>query len=191
MTMALVKNTNCGFVTVAPSADPDGTGDTIDYRARALKCEAPPHSTKVTEIGWYCDNATEAANYEVGIYDHNPSDNNPEALIGKSSPTAKGTTAGWKKATGLNIAITPGQIYWIGLALGNTETATEINVTNIVGEKYDKKDSVTELTDPWGVTVAFYVALAAIYAVYETSVPANVISHGNLYGEVPNGSLIN
>ncbi len=69
--MALVLGTNCGFVTVAPTSDPTGTiNDVQNTFAYASKFTSPATAIKVTEIGWYCDNATQEANFEVGIYDH-------------------------------------------------------------------------------------------------------------------------
>jgi len=186
--MALVKNTNCGFVTAAPVADPNEGTQRIDYQALAMKCEAPPYAVKVTEIGWYCSNATEAADFEVGVYEQNAGDNNPEALVGKSAATAKGTTEGWKKVTGLNIAIVAGQTYWLAAELDDTATMTNADGKSDAGQKTDMKTLQTELEDPWGASSGTYGILLGIYAVYETSVPANIKSNGSLYGELPSAA---
>ena len=63
---------------------------------------------KVTEIGWWCDTATEEDDTEVGIDAHDSGDNEPGVLLGKAVFT-KTTGAGWKKAT-VNIAISPNTI---------------------------------------------------------------------------------
>ena len=64
--MALVKGTNCGFVTVAPTTDPTGGGaTTIDQTSQALKDTSPVGATVITEIGWWCNNATEESNDNI------------------------------------------------------------------------------------------------------------------------------
>ena len=65
--MALVIGTNCGFVTEAPVADPEGSDVRIDILSRAQKHVAPAGATKITEIGWYCGRATEEENFEVAF----------------------------------------------------------------------------------------------------------------------------
>jgi len=169
--MALVKGTNCGFVTVSPVADPGGTPLIIDTAAAAFKDVAPAGATKVTEIGWWSNNVSEEANFEVGIYDHNVGDNNPEARIGVDDVNAKGTAAGWKKVTGLNIAITEAVTYWIAFQLDNTATASNMNYSSLAGEKMDRKYAQASLPDPWGVSSTSNAILGAIYAVYETGAP--------------------
>jgi hypothetical protein len=165
--MALVKGTNCGFVTSAPSGDPGGGGAVADGSARAMKADTPAGAAKIVEIGWYCGEATEEANYEVGIYDHNSGDNNPEALVGSDTVNAKGTGTGWKRVTGLNIAVSGSTTYWIAVQLDNTATATRIDYDNDAGEKADQKTIQTQLTEPWGVSGFTDASLMAIYAVYE------------------------
>ena len=121
--MALVIGTNAGFVKTSPSADPAEGGGPADTLAWANKDTSPPGAIKVTEIGWWCSNATQAADYDVGIYNDNSIDDNPESVVGAlSTGNAKGTTAGWKKVTGLNITITPNTVYWIAMQLDNTST---------------------------------------------------------------------
>jgi len=186
--MSLIKGMNCGFVLAAPSMDPNSEAGRIDFYASAMKAVAPPWANKVTEIGWWCDNETEACDFEVGIYGQNSGDDNPEALVGKSSPTAKGTTAGWKKVTGLSITITAGQVYWIGIQVDNTATQTETDRQTDAGEKNDILQTVAELPDPWGISTSTYGRVPAIYAVYETSVPTNTKSNGSLYGELPSAA---
>ena len=166
--MALVKGTNCGFVTIAPTSDPEGSTLIIDNNAQAFKYTSPVGATKVTEIGWWCNTATEEANFEVGIYDHNVGDDNPEAVVGSLSQTnAKGTGLGWKVVTGLNISISAETTYWMAAQLDNTATTTRINIGSTNGEKRDNKTSQTELTNPWGTSSGTTGHLMAIYALVE------------------------
>ena len=165
--MGVVKGVNAGFVTVAPTDDPAGANTYTDTYARAFKDTAPVGAVKVTEIGWWCDNATEAADFDVGIYDHNVGDNNPEAIVGVSRNNAKGTTAGWKKVIGLNIPITAETIYWIAFQLDDTSTTTFINRVDDAGEKIDYKSAQTSLPAPWGVSNGSEGRIYCIYAVWE------------------------
>ncbi len=168
--MALTLGTNCGFVTIAPTGDPTATNLGADTKAWAFKIVAPSGAIKVTEIGWYCENATEESNFEVGIYDHNAGDNNPENLLaGAAQTNAKGTAAGWKVATGLNIEITEGSTYWLAFQLDNTATQTLGNVTSLAGQKTDRKDLITALPNPWGTNDGSITYLLGIYAVWEAA----------------------
>jgi hypothetical protein len=169
--MALVNGTNCGFVLTAPTEDPGASNFVIDAVSGAMKAVAPAGAVKVTEIGWWCDNASEAANFEVGIYGHNPGDNNPEAVVGWDQTNAKGTNAGWKKCSGLDIAIVAGTTYWIAVQVDATATATNMVNQADAAEKEDFKGAQTALTDPWGVSAASYAQLTGFYALYE------VVSH--------------
>jgi len=180
MLMALVKGTNCGFVTEAPEGDPGETAARLDGEALAGRHTAPVGAAQVTEIGWYCCNATEEANFEVGIYDHNVGDDNPEVIVGWDKTNAKGTDAGWKRCTGLNISITPETVYWIAVQLDETATQTDSDLAGDAGEKRDRKWSQTELTDPWGVTGQTTTHLVAIYAVYEGAAENAAARHASL-----------
>ena len=169
--MALVLGTNCGFVTNAPTGDPAGNAYECDSIAWAGKDTAPVGAIKVTEIGWWCDTATEEANFEVGIYDHNVDDDEPEAVVGDLSQTnAKGTDAGWKRVTGLNIPITASTIYWMAFQLDDTATKTRGDYGSLADSKFvERYPNVTSLLNPWETNYGSYDNLMpAIYAVYET-----------------------
>jgi len=178
--MALVKGTNCGFVTVAPVADPAASNEVLDTRAHGLKDVAPAGAVRVTEIGWWCDTASEAADFDVGIYSHDAVNDRPNVLIGSSVNNPKGLTAGWKVISGLNIAITPGTIYWIGVQLDDTATATNHNYQATTGEKRDYKASQTSLPNPWGASTLTAARLVSSYALIEISAPAAAPKFGSL-----------
>ena len=188
--MALVKGTNCGFVTEAPTEDPgtDFSGDDVEARALASKDTSPATAVKITEIGWYCVNATEAANFEVGIYDHNVGDDEPEAVVGALDQTnAKGTGAGWKRVTGLDITIDPSTIYWIAIEVDNTSTTTKISYNSVTGRRA-RKINQTSLADPWGASENLHSSrLLAIYAVWEAAPtpPVAAFSGTPTSGEAP------
>ena len=169
--MALTPGTNCGFVTVAPTADPAASNTIIDAYAYAVKYTSPATAIKVTEIGWYCDNATEEANFEVGIYAHDAGDDEPGAVIGSLSQTnAKGTGAGWKKVT-VDITIEPNTIYWIAFQLDGTTTTTYLNYAAGSSRFARKDDPQITLSSPWGNSSVNYDNYdVAIYAVWTAGI---------------------
>lgn len=169
--MALSEGTNCGFVTDAPTSDPGETNLGADNVERAAKFTAPAGATAITEIGWWCDNSTEAANFQVGIYDHDATNNKPNNLLASSGDVAKGTTSGWKKAT-VNQAITAGTVYWLAFQLDDTATGTSGNYSALTGGRRTGKVGATSLTNPWGDWESGYSAdnsTIAVYAKYITS----------------------
>ena len=164
---AVVAGTNAGFVSSAPSADPEGsTSSNWDDRIRAAKHTAPAGATAITSVGAYIVNATEAANMEIGIYAD--SAGYPGELLGKVE-FAKGTTAGWKTAN-LSLSITAGTDYWIGLQIDDTATRTDGDVTYSSGDGYrpDSDDNLTALPNPFTASLTATTDLYALYAVYTT-----------------------
>lgn len=175
--MALVLGTNCGFVATAPTADPAGSNTFLDNVAQAGRFTSPATATKVIEIGWYCDNATQAANFDVAIYADDGADF-PQGVVGSiSADNAKGTGAGWKSVAGLNITISPSTVYWIGVQLDDTATGTRSNNTVDASHKKNTTGTgKTALEDPWPSGGTNTAAILAFYAVWE----AAAISSANL-----------
>lgn len=172
--MGLTLNTNCGFVTTAPTADPaTGLAQTQEAWSSAMKDTAPVGATSVTEIGWWVDNATQEANFDVAIYTHDAGNNRPDDLIGTASTAAKGTSGTlWKSITGLSIPITAGTVYWIGVQLDTTATSTNTERDTVSGSRKAHKYSPgqTALPDPWGVSDQEGADQAtAFYAVYASA----------------------
>jgi hypothetical protein len=179
--MALALGTNSGFVTVAPTADPAGGGTTtIDAIARVLRHTSPSTAAKITEIGWWCNEATEEANFEVGLYaaDGGVVPGEAGTLLFVSATNAKGTTGGvWKTVT-VDWTISPSTVYWIGVQLDNTATSTTMDVASVGGDGYDSKTSQTTLTDPFGGgAIVDTDGMLSIYALWATSGPANLKSY--------------
>ena len=167
--MALALGTNCGFVETAPVDDPAGAGNhTMDGYARAIKDTSSATAAKITEVGWWCDNATEEANFEVGLYD----DDSGSAgdLIHVERTHAKGTSSGWKKATGLNWVISSDTIYWIAVQLDNTATTTQENYgSHAGGPYYDYLTGVSTLPDTFSGITGSANYIISIYAVWEAA----------------------
>jgi len=171
---ALVEGTNIGFVTTAPTSNPSATAAGFDGRSGAIKVTAPAGATKVVEIGWYSSHNSGAGDFEVGIYDNDAVNTEPEDLLaGVSRNNPKGTTEGWKKATGLNIAITGGDIYWIAVNADATSSGTQMDYTfsGITGVNrnliYNGAGAATLIAN-WGTSGSKNSNSAyAMYAVYE------------------------
>jgi len=179
--MALVDGTNCGFVKVKPTADPDGTVIPQDSRTRAGKFTAPANGV-VTEIGWWCDTASEDGNFEVGFYADNGNGAislPAELLSGESRTNAKGTTSGWKTSA-VNIPITAGTIYWVAVQLDNLVTTTNTDSSAGAGRR-TARTSQTTLADPFGTPSATNDELIAFYALYT---PATRINIGDVWKDV-------
>ena len=165
---AVVEGVSAGFVVTAPVGDPNGDDFTrADGRAAGGKFVSPATAALVTEIGWYAEDATEEANFEVGIYDHNVSDDEPEAVVGSLSQTnAKGTGAGWIVVSGLSIPISGSTTYWIAFQLDSTASQTNLDIQLTTGRRSFKTAST--LPSPWGgPNTNTDNRLYAIYAVWE------------------------
>lgn len=163
----------------------------IDLDAWAFRAESPAGAVKITEIGWWSSDVTEEANFEVGIYEHNIGDDNPEALVEKADTNAKGTGTGWKRVTGLDITITPETVYWLAVQVDNTATPTKIDLSPDAGEKADNNGAKTTLEDPWGVSDATYGQLVAVYAVYGEEASAEAGKAGSIKEESLRGDYEN
>ena len=168
--MAVVLGTNSGFVSVAPAADPGGSGRGIDNYSSVTCDTSPADATKITEIGWWCDAATEAANFEVGLYDSDgivvPGEAATRLFV--DAVNAKGLDAGWKRVA-VDWAITGSHKYWIGMSCENTATASYTNYNSSGGAGYDQRSGVSTLNNPFGGGALSDVdGLLTIYALYTT-----------------------
>ena len=188
--MAVEIGTSSGFVAVAPTADPEGSAVSADFRAHATADTSPATAAKIIEVGWWCDSATEAANFEVGLYADDGAVVPDEAgtLLEVSRTNAKGTTAGWKRVTGLNWAIDPDTVYWLAMQLDNTASTTRTYQTSSAGIGYDRLSNVSTLPNPFGGgALIFPGAIISIYAVWEEAATGTnmQINIGDVWKEVP------
>ena len=175
--MALVVGTNCGLVLTAPIADPTGAGvQPVDYQCTALKVTAPANTT-ITEIGWWCANATPESNFEVGIYSHNAGDDVPDTLLaGASQTNAKGTGVGWKVASGLDIDLSSGVTYWIVLQVDNTTPDTNTDNETITGQRVAYDVSESTLQNPWNTLTVIANRAIALYALRKAPLAAHEVT---------------
>lgn len=168
--MALTEGTNCGFVVTAPTADPGETGVAIANRRRAVKFTSPAGATTVTEMGWWCDNATNEADFDIGVYAHDAADDEPGARLHVSANNAKGTSGGvWKTVTGLSWSISENTTYWLAVQLDVGGVGTDTDRETNASYKHDYFLTGTSLPDPWGTSQYTAGQILAVYAVYTTA----------------------
>ena len=163
---AVVEGTSAGFVITTPSSDPEGSGVTFDGDARAVKSVAPAGATSIVEVGWWCGDDTEESNFEIGLYDHDSGDDEPNNRLFVDTSNAKGTTTGWKSVA-VDWAISAGTTYWIAVQLDATDTGTPTDYAVGIGRGSKETGSAT-LADPWAAVNSETENLIAIYAKYQS-----------------------
>jgi hypothetical protein len=163
--MAVVVGTSAGFVTSEPTSAPTGSQAGHDTYAVAFKVVAPAGGGSISKMGWYVNNATEAANFKLGIYSHDSANDRPNALLASSADTAKGTTSGWKSAD-VDFDFTGETTYWFCIQCDDTATMTIGIYTADATQKIDYKASQTDLPSPWGTSDGTAGRISAIYALY-------------------------
>lgn len=168
--MALVNGTNCGFVLVAPTADPEGTNFTATNNLVSGRFQLTTPNQRVTEMGLYVDNATAAETIFIGIYSHDSTNNKPDVLL-VSGSFAKGTTSGWKSGS-ISYSPSAGVNYWLATAMTDGEATSGNNAAN-AGEFYVGR-ATFQMPDPWGAAEDTGNQLMGIYARYE-AIPAGEI----------------
>lgn len=184
--MAVSLGVNSGFVTERPVVDPGGTGNGTDGVSRVTQHVTPTGTIKIIEMGWYCDNATQESNFEVGIYAADGAVVPGEAgtLLFASQTNAKGTDAGWKVVTGLNWDLNPETNYWLAIQVDDTATQTNVDGASVGGLGQDFKGATT-LTNPHdGGALLDSDGMLAIYALIETSSGAVQYNLGNSFNNI-------
>lgn len=181
--MALELGTNCGFVLSRPTANPSSVAQlTIDNVAAVTKDTSPAGKYKIVEMGWYCDNPTEEANFEIALYDASAILSGAGNLL-FSSETTKGTASGWKVIPSLNYEIESTTNYWLGAQVDNTTTATLIDYDANAGNGYDTIPGVSAFPNPFGGGgIADANAVIAVYALLEEVAPDSTLTEKNLTG---------
>lgn len=170
--MTLVLGTSSGFVSVAPTADPDGDSQlAVDNYAICTRHTSPAGVTKVTEIGWYCNGASENTNIQLGLYGNDGSDGNAGTLLFNTGNNPKGSAAGWIKVT-VDWTITPNTIYWLAVQVDNTVTTTNLDIqTGQATSVWTTYAGASSLANPFNLQVEYTGQIGAIYALYESAPP--------------------
>ena len=163
--MALTPGTNCGFVTARPTVNPSGTNTSMQGYSIAFKHTSPATAVKVVEIGFWIENSDGGGGMEVGIYTHNVTDDEPEALVGKDTWTHDNST-GWYYRT-VDIAISPSTIYWIAVQCDDPSKNTNWEGTDIRNAVLTAGGGTATLIDPWGTSDVLRNRTYGFYAVWQ------------------------
>lgn len=163
--MALVLGTSSGFVTVAPTADPTGGASIIiDGSSFVTKDTSPAGAVLITEVGWWRDAGTNAANWEIGLYSE--SAGVADVLLNVEA-TNSSTTTGWLTRS-VSWTISPSTAYWLGVQMDAHGGDSTIDAQGTGGAGRDGKTVQTTLTNPYGGgAVASATGMAAIYALVQ------------------------
>jgi hypothetical protein len=182
--MALSSGTNCGFVTVAPTADPAASDYAQDGASIGFRCTAPADLT-ISAIGWYCgqDTLGNGSNWEAGVYANDASltgsaaNTRPGARLYSATLNSRAASqTGWLQ-TALTCTINASTIYWIAIQLDAVAGSVGIDYKDTAGEKQAIRTSETALPTPsWGANSATRQALVGVYALYSTVTSAPVAS---------------
>lgn len=164
--MAVVLGTNSGFVTVAPSADPAGTGVTIDGSSVVTKHTSPSNAVRITSIGWYRESGTNTANWEIALYSDVAGVPVTRLFVDNTNSTSSN---GWL-VTAVDWAISPSTAYWLALQMDAHSGSSGVDSAASGGAGSDILTSQTTLNDPYGGGVlADSDGMYAIYALVELS----------------------
>ncbi len=161
--MAVVLGTSSGFVTVAPTADPTGTGVTIDGNKAVTKHTSPSNVVRIIEIGWYRASGTNAANWEVGLYADSAGTAGARLFVDDTNST---TSNGWVTVA-VDWAISSSTAYWLGLQMDAHSGSSSVDGEISGGAGIDILAGTT-LDDPFGGgAVSDADGMYAIYALVE------------------------
>lgn len=159
--MALALGTNSGFVSAAPSADPEGADVvTIDGNSVVTKHTSPANAIKITEIGWYRGIGTNGANFEVGLY----SDNAGVADVRLHVAATNSSTSGGWITVAVDWSISASTDYWLALQMDAHGGSSVVDGQNTDGAGSDSLTAQTTLNDPYGGGAVTHAA--GMYAIY-------------------------
>lgn len=179
--VAIQHGVNAGFVTTPPTADPGGQAGVADGAAGALRDIAPAYSARLVSAGWWCDNASEAANWELALGVDATARDEPNAQLAISAVNAKGLTAGWQ-STPLEVRLLPSTPYWLELQLDDTATPTNIDVSFASGN-WATRSAVSALPSPWGTSSTKSAGIVgAIYGHVVPHIPPKLLQHARMGG---------
>lgn len=183
--MALELGVNCGFVTVAPTTDPQGTSavDMAGY-IRGQGDTMPAGYGIITEVGWYAQRTGTSENYEVGIYDKDGE--NVGDLLKVSRTNNASSSLGWKVAS-VDWVVPHDVYYFIAVQLDD-QTIHKIDRTS-GGSDSILKSGQTTLIDP-GTTISISTNyLVSIYALISLLPHSKAINIGNAWRDIVGGQI--
>ena len=183
--MALALGTNSGFVTSAPSADPTGTGTTIDGSSVVTKHTSPANAVKITSIGWYRASGTNAANWEIALYAEAAGIAATRLFV---DATNSSTSNGWL-VTAVDWDITPNTAYWLGLQMDAHSGNSSVDAAATLGVGSDVMTGQTTLNDPYGGGAA--ADADGMYAIYALVAPISADITGTITASVAETDIVN
>lgn len=162
--MAIVIGTNAGFVTVAPTADPGGQGNPVDYLARSNLYTAPAGNNKVIEMGWWMRSfpGDPGENFQLGIYSDNAGE--PGNLLVMEEAVLL-DAPGWGTVS-LDFELTPATAYWLAVVCQASTPGTDCSYVTTGANDYSIHLNTQTLPNPW-VEAGSGVYLFALYALIE------------------------
>ena len=171
--MALVLGTNCGFVTVAPVADPNGSNVGGDSAARAHKCTTPAGISKITEVGWWHDDYT-AGPYQLCLYSHNAGTDLPDALLYSTDQANCGSAPGWE-VDEVDWDVGPETVYWLALQIDGVTGDVRYDY-EATGGRASIDVAISAPQNPW-VNDAILEYILAIYGVVSEAAGGVFVPH--------------
>jgi len=174
--MALVIGTNCGFVTVAPTTNPDVGGLPIDYYARATKFTSPVGEQTITEMGWFLNGnpGDPGEEWQLGIYNDNGG--KPGTLLASATGII-GVAATWQVASSFEYVVASETDYWLAAVQAASSPQTDCAWFETGGDDYSLDLNTDTLANPW-VEASSGVYLMGIYAKYGGSSVAPALVFG-------------
>lgn len=168
--MAVVIGTNAGFVTSAPSADPEVIATVFDGQARMWLFTSPAgDNNQITSMGAYISTA-DAGGDDRDLYFLVYEDNGSQTAPGNlafSTTITRGAGIGWKTVSGLEWAITASTNYWLGVAMASHAGSTAVDQDSAGSQKVRAETSWTTPSDPWGgASTGDDSNTGAVYAIY-------------------------
>ncbi len=164
----LTKGTNCGFVTSAPSADPNtGVTEITDAKAVALKDTTPSDVTGITEIGFWLDSATiqTGEDWTIALFNHDAGNDEPNVRLFVGTPTdINNQVEVWKSESGVGFSPDASTTYWIAEHITSMTGTANVDIESSAGDRYSEDPSAS-MPSPWGVATNTDDFLVAIYAV--------------------------
>ena len=167
--MAVVLGTSSGFVIVSPTADPAGTNTVIDGASVVTKDTSPVGSIKITEIGWYRESGTNAANFEIALYSEVSGVASARLFV---DATNSSTSSGWI-VTAVDWAISENTAYWLAVQMDAHTGSSNIDTNVSGGAGIDRLTGQTTLNNPYGGGAV--LDADGMYAIYaKVSIARNV-----------------
>ena len=162
--MALVVGTNCGFLSSAPTSDPESGDGYIPGYATASKHTSPAGTNSISSMGVYVGVA-DAGNMELGIYSHDAANNRPNALLASSGDISRGTNVGWKTGS-VSYNLAASTTYWLATQHDNGTGSVRIDMGNVAGTATHTIGASSALPDPYGSSAFYANFVTSIYAIY-------------------------